>query len=279
MRQQGQRRREPLKHRVIVTKETRAQDKRLKAEQSISRVACGRVYLHLTDGARCEEGEEMCGMCGKDDRVAAHTPVLQRVSVAEQGREAQVQHDQILDSGIDFPSSILAIDIPYSLSQRIFIESRPGLVESRDVHVASSETVLVISSSPSWTLTNKGSARRCLEAVATDDTLSKSSMASSVSFDQGIWTDQFESWQRQHEAGESHTRAQIRAESQDVYKASITNIVKLLERLSPELCQSVASYRPEFLLWSYGAAVLWPGTLVMPFPELPFTTEGAKTKL
>lgn len=50
------------------------------------------------------------------------------------------------------------------------------------------------------------------------------------------------------------------------------DIIKLLERLPPELCQLVASYCPESPLWRYSVAITWPPKTFMKLEESNLVT-------
>jgi superfamily II DNA helicase RecQ len=227
--QQERRRREPTRSAAIITEADRARVKRLKVEQFMSGASCRRVHLdHVLDGRtgrlRCEEGEVKCDVCAEEEREAAHIAALQRAYMAEQESEARREQDRMLDSGIDMPSSAQATGIASSPPPYAPTESSPGLVTARDDPVIGSSASPVDNSSPSPGPWSEGLMPPSPEAVnPIDRSPSKSSAASAVSSDQGFLTDitvtdrfEFQSQQRQHEADQAKTRAQVRGESQAV---------------------------------------------------------------
>ena len=87
---------------------------------------CRRIYLDSEmddrhDQIRCEEGEEQCDVCEKDDAMSKDMEAQQAAYIEEE-REMQEQanqyerekQDQWLDSGIDVPSSSIGIPPPSS---------------------------------------------------------------------------------------------------------------------------------------------------------------------
>ena len=67
-------------------------------------------------------------MCTADEQFAARTAASQQAYMAEQEREAQCGQDQMLDSGIDIPSSVQATDMASSPPLYPAVTSSPGLV-------------------------------------------------------------------------------------------------------------------------------------------------------
>jgi len=81
-----------------------------KVDRFISGERCRRIYLDQEmdgriDRIRCEEGEERCDVCQKDDKAVAEAEALQRAYIAEEEDQVRYEHDQMLDSGIIIPSS------------------------------------------------------------------------------------------------------------------------------------------------------------------------------
>ena len=79
----------------------KARIEREKVNRFISGERCRRIHLDQemdgrTNRIRCEEGEERCDVCWKDDEAAAEADALQR---------AFAEQEQRLDSAIDMPSS------------------------------------------------------------------------------------------------------------------------------------------------------------------------------
>jgi len=227
--QQERRRREPTRSRAIITEADRAQAKRLKVEQFISGASCRRVHLDheldgRTDRVRCEAGEVRCDVCVEDEQEAAHMAALQRAYMAEQERKARREQDRMLDSGIEVPSSAQATDVPSSPPAHAPTECSPSPVGSRHTVVSSDASSAMDSSPRLRSFGSEVTGSRPQDVTAPDNSPSQSSIASTVSFDQGFLTAvsmadrfEFQSQQRQHAASQAHTRAQVRAESQDVY--------------------------------------------------------------
>ena len=85
---------------------------REKVDRFISGAQCRRIHLDQemdgrVDRVRCEDGEEQCDVCKKDDEVEAVAEEMQQAYAEEEQEEEQgrYEHDQMLDSGINMPSS------------------------------------------------------------------------------------------------------------------------------------------------------------------------------
>jgi hypothetical protein len=215
--QEEQRRREPMRWPAIITKEDRARVKRLEVDQFISGISCRRVHLdHVLDGrtdrVQCEEGEEKCDVCEEDDQVMAHAAALQEAYMAEQERVARHEPEQILDSGIDMPSSIpVSGSMASSPPHQTGIQSTIKTAIEHSPNPAGSSSEELMPSPPE-------------AVIPIDRSPSRSSSASVVSFDPGFPTKisaadrfEFQSQQRQHDAGQASTRAQVQSENQDAY--------------------------------------------------------------
>jgi hypothetical protein len=200
-----------------------------KYEQFISGASCRRVHLDheldgRTDRLRCEEREVKCDACVEEEREAAHIAALQCAYIAEQESEARREQDRMLDSGIDMPSSVQAGGIASSPPPYPPTESSPGRVTARDDPATGSSTSPVDHSSRSPGPWSEGLIPQWPEAVIPiDRSPSKSPAASAASSDPGFLTDitltdrfEFQSQQRQQEADQAKTRAQVRGESQAV---------------------------------------------------------------
>jgi superfamily II DNA helicase RecQ len=237
--QEARRRREPMRWQAIITKEDRARVKRLEVDRFISGISCRRVHLdHVLDGrtdrVRCEEGEEKCDVCQKDDWVTAHTEALQGAFMAEQDRQARHEPEQILDSGIHMSSSNpVSGSMPARPTHPTGIQSTINSTIEHTPNPAGSINIPVASSRPGLVQSSEELGSSPPEAmIPIDGSPSRSSSASVISFDAGFstkisTTDRFEfhSQQRQHEASQAYTRAQIQSESQDAY-----NLQRQLER-------------------------------------------------
>ena len=102
--QHARSRRQPAVHRAVITDADRKRVEREKVDQFISGAQCRRIDLDRElDGRmnrrRCEEGEERCDVCQKDDAMMEEGEALREAYMAEQERG-----QEILDSGIDMPS-------------------------------------------------------------------------------------------------------------------------------------------------------------------------------
>jgi superfamily II DNA helicase RecQ len=101
----AQSRRWPRRGITIANKE---QLEREKVDRFISGEKCRRIHLDQEldgrlDRVQCEDGEEKCDVCLKDSQIMAEAEELQQAYVTE---EVGHEHDQMLDSGINMPSSI-----------------------------------------------------------------------------------------------------------------------------------------------------------------------------
>ncbi|KFY69476.1 hypothetical protein V496_00214 [Pseudogymnoascus sp. VKM F-4515 (FW-2607)] len=101
---------------VAITKEDKKRAEQDKVGRFISGARCRRVHLDQAiddrfNRARCEEGEEVCDLCGKEDAMVGEADVLQEAynvkqGQGEEGRQEQAkQQGPSLDSGIDIPPS------------------------------------------------------------------------------------------------------------------------------------------------------------------------------
>ncbi|KFY68109.1 hypothetical protein V496_01286 [Pseudogymnoascus sp. VKM F-4515 (FW-2607)] len=106
---------------VAITKEDKKRAEQDKVGRFISGARCRRVHLDQAmdnrfNRARCEEGKEVCDLCGKEDAIVGEADALQEAYNVEQGQGEEEQgegdrHEQSkrqeprLDSGIDIPSS------------------------------------------------------------------------------------------------------------------------------------------------------------------------------
>ncbi|KFZ19174.1 hypothetical protein V501_00787 [Pseudogymnoascus sp. VKM F-4519 (FW-2642)] len=75
---------------VAITKEDKKRVEQDKAHRFISGARCRRIHLDQAmddrfNRARCEEGEEVCDVCGKEDATVADADVLQEAYNVEQG--------------------------------------------------------------------------------------------------------------------------------------------------------------------------------------------------
>jgi superfamily II DNA helicase RecQ len=129
---------------VAITKEDKKRAERERVDRFISGTRCRRIHLDQAmdgqfDRVRCEEGEEVCDVCQKEDAMVAEANRLQqaynvgrRRSGEEQVEEdrhkeqAKPQQDPRLDSGIDIPSSS-RIDIGSSPVPRDIPPSSPPI--------------------------------------------------------------------------------------------------------------------------------------------------------
>jgi hypothetical protein len=78
-------------------------------DRFISGEQCRRIHLDQemdgqTDHSRCEDGEERCNVCQKDDEVVVEAEALRQAYAEEE--QSIYEHDQMLDSGINMPLSI-----------------------------------------------------------------------------------------------------------------------------------------------------------------------------
>jgi superfamily II DNA/RNA helicase len=101
---------------VAITKEDKKRAEQDKVGRFISGARCRRVHLDQAmdnrfNRARCEEGEEVCDLCSKEDAIVGEADALQEAYNVEQEQGEGDRHEQSkrqeprLDSGIDIPSS------------------------------------------------------------------------------------------------------------------------------------------------------------------------------
>ncbi|KFZ23519.1 hypothetical protein V502_02000, partial [Pseudogymnoascus sp. VKM F-4520 (FW-2644)] len=197
--------------------------KQLKVAQFISGMSCQRIYLDYklddrSDRAQCEEGDEVCDVCSEDNQKATNTEALQRAYNAEQQKASQQGQERVWDSGVEIPSSFPVVSMASSPPPR-----HPVLLSSPEA------TYPVAPSSPRLATPTEVVCVPTSSSVSIDKSMgsspSKCSTASTASFDCGFSTEistidrlEYESQQRQHQASQAHTQANIQGESQDVYE-------------------------------------------------------------
>ena len=133
-------RRQPVVHRAVITEADRKRVEREKVDRFISGAQCRRIDLDQeidgrTDRVRCEEGEERCDVCQKSDNMMEEAEALRQAYIAEQ--EEGRQHETVLDSGIDMPSS-----------QFVIRSSSPGMDQASSAPVIHSSPGMDQASSP-----------------------------------------------------------------------------------------------------------------------------------
>jgi RecQ family ATP-dependent DNA helicase len=144
-------RRQPVVHQAVITKADKKRVEQEKVNRFISGAQCRRIDLDQemdgrTDRARCEEGEERCDVCQKSDNMMEEAEALQQAYTAEQRKEGR-QHETVLDSGIDIPSSQFIVG---SSSPGIDPPSSPLVIQSSSPpFIRSSSPPFIQSSSPS----------------------------------------------------------------------------------------------------------------------------------
>ncbi|KFY83239.1 hypothetical protein V500_10123, partial [Pseudogymnoascus sp. VKM F-4518 (FW-2643)] len=143
---------------------------------------------------------------------------LRRAYNAEQQKASQQGQERVWDSGVEIPSSFPVVSMASSPPPRHPVpssspEATYPVAPSSPRSATPTEVVFVPTSSSVSIDKNMGSSP------------SKCSTASTASFDCGFSTEistidrfEYESQQRQHQASQAHTRANIRGESQDVYE-------------------------------------------------------------
>src|SRR6201995_3756726 len=229
-RQEDRRRREPTRWQAIITKEDQAKVKRIEVDRFISGISCRRIHLdHILDGrtdrVRCEEGEVKCDVCEEDEREMAHAAALQEAYMAEQQREAHHEQDRMLDSGIEGASSVPGVNTASSAGEegdvrsgvRASIEHRSSPVSSMDTPVGrsgASEELIRRAAEASMPIDGSPGRSSSVSVVSLDEGFSTRIMAADISAAERF---EFQSQQRQHQAGQAYTRAQIQGESQDVF--------------------------------------------------------------
>lgn len=96
-------------HRAIKPTD-KAQIEQEKVDRFINKEQCQRIYLDQEmdgriDRVRCEDREEQCNVCQRDDQAIAEAEALRQAYIAEEEEQARYKHDQMLDSSIIIPSS------------------------------------------------------------------------------------------------------------------------------------------------------------------------------
>ncbi|KFY83115.1 hypothetical protein V498_08293, partial [Pseudogymnoascus sp. VKM F-4517 (FW-2822)] len=90
---------------VAITKEDKKRAEQDKVGRFISSARCRRVHLDQAmddrfNWARCEEGEEVCDLCGKEDAIVGEADVLQEAYNVKQGQGEEGRQDSgIYSSG------------------------------------------------------------------------------------------------------------------------------------------------------------------------------------
>ena len=109
LQKQAHSRQRTMRCRVIPTAD-RDQFGQEKVDEFISGERCWWIYLDQEmDGrfnyVQCEDGEEKCNVCQKDEQAIEEAETMQNAYIAEQERQAMYKQDRMLDSGINMPSS------------------------------------------------------------------------------------------------------------------------------------------------------------------------------
>jgi len=114
--------------RRVISSMDKAQIEQEKVDRFISGMKCRRIHLDQEmdgrlDRIRCEEGEERCDVCQKDDEAAAEAEELQQAFAAQ---------EQMLDSAIDIPSSSIMMQGSENASPSSSIDA-PSSIELPDI--------------------------------------------------------------------------------------------------------------------------------------------------
>jgi superfamily II DNA helicase RecQ len=108
--------------RVLMTADDKKRIERGKVDKFISGSQCRRIHLDQemdgrVDRVGCEDGEEKCDVCQKDDNTMQEAEALRQAYHAEQEERVRYEQEWMLDSGIDIPSSSMMakpVDVPSS---------------------------------------------------------------------------------------------------------------------------------------------------------------------